>query len=122
MKDRTWANLVARKARQMRLFLYGTLLDPDVLAKVAGRHIPIAPATLHGWRRVATPDGRYPTLRRARAVVDGALVAVNSATLARLAAYEGPSYRLTGVVVRTALGNVAASSWIAPGRTLRDWP
>ena len=105
----------------MRLFLYGTLLDPDLLSTFAGRPVSLIPATLQGWRRVALPDGRYPTLRRARSTVVGALATVDSATLARLAAYEGPAYRLTPVVVRTARGNTAARAWIAPSRALRGW-
>lgn len=105
----------------VRLFLYGTLLDPELLARFAGHAVPLSPATLHGWRRVALPGTPYPTLRRARATVSGAVATVDRAALARLSAYEGPRYRLTPVVVRTARGSQAASAWIAPGGTLRDW-
>jgi hypothetical protein len=55
----------------MRLFLYGTLLDPAVLAP--------------------------------------------------LAAYEGPRYRLTRVVVATPSSKSAAWTWIAPAATRRPW-
>jgi hypothetical protein len=44
----------------MRLFLYGTLLDPALLDGIAGRAVALTPATLRGWRRVAWRDGRYP--------------------------------------------------------------
>jgi gamma-glutamylcyclotransferase (GGCT)/AIG2-like uncharacterized protein YtfP len=88
----------------MRLFLYGTLRDPDLLASFAGRPVPITPATLRGWRRVAVLSSRYPTLRRARGVVEGVLATVDRRTLLRLAVYEGPSYRLMPVVVHTARG------------------
>ena len=103
----------------MRLFLYGSLLDPRLLARFAGQELPCVPATLRGWRRVALPRSRYPTLRRARGDVAGALVTVNAATMSRLSAYEGPTYRLTPVAVRTSRGGVAASTWIAPGGTRR---
>jgi gamma-glutamylcyclotransferase (GGCT)/AIG2-like uncharacterized protein YtfP len=106
----------------MRLFLYGTLLAPDRLARLAGRSLPSTPAVLRGWRRVALPGGRFPTLRRGRSEVAGVVVAVDAATLAGLFAYEGCCYRLARVVVRTARGNVVAHAWIAPGGTLRDWP
>ncbi len=106
----------------MRLFLYGTLLDPDRLVRLAGRRVPRTPAVLQGWRRVALPGGRFPTLRRGRGSVAGAVVAVDAAALAGLVAYEGPCYRLMRVVVRTARGNIVAHAWIAPGGTLRDWP
>ena len=51
------------------------------------------------------PGGRYPTLRRGRAdCVRGVAVDVAAAILARLAAYEGPRYRLVGMVVATKTG------------------
>ena len=109
----------------MRLFLYGTLLDARTLALRGGQPLPTSraiPATLPGWRRVAMPGGRYPTLRRGRAdCVRGVAVDVAAAILARLAAYEGPRYRLVGVVVATKTGPIRACAWIAPGGTSRPW-
>jgi hypothetical protein len=109
----------------MRVFLYGTLLDATTLAQRSGDpNLPArcVPATLHGWRRVALPDARWPTLRRDRAgEVTGALVDVTAAAAMRLAAYEGDMYRLLPVVVMTASGKTAARVWIAPGGTRRPW-
>jgi hypothetical protein len=59
-----------------------------------------------------------PTLRRARGTVEGVLAVVNSPTLARLAAYEGGSYRLTSVIVQTAHGTPPP----APGSPLAVRP
>nr|WP_294519291.1 gamma-glutamylcyclotransferase family protein [uncultured Rhodopila sp.] len=106
----------------VRLFLYGTLLDPHLLASFAGRDVPLLPATLPGWRRVVLQGTGYPTVRRARGTVRGALAVVDRGTLARLKVYEGRRYRLTRVVVDTARGTGTAYAWIAPGATLRDWP
>jgi hypothetical protein len=53
--------------------------------------------------------------------VSGVVVDVRADVLRRLAAYEGPRYRLTRVVVRTATGKTAAYAWIAPGGTRRPW-
>lgn len=109
----------------MRLFLYGTLLNPAMLAQRSGD--PTAPrrcmaATLHGWQRVALPNGRWPTLcRRRNGAVTGVVVDADAAAARRLAAYEGDAYRLAAVVVATATGNVAAKVWIAPGGTRRLW-
>jgi gamma-glutamylcyclotransferase (GGCT)/AIG2-like uncharacterized protein YtfP len=65
---------------------------------------------------------KYPTLRRYGAeAVHGTVVAVSSRALARLAAYEGPEYRLTRVVVTTPNGKTAAHTWIAPAATRRAW-
>jgi gamma-glutamylcyclotransferase (GGCT)/AIG2-like uncharacterized protein YtfP len=107
----------------MRLFLYGTLLDPETLARRSGDPaLPAhcAAATLRGWRRVALSNTPWPTLRRDRAgIVTGALVDVTAAAARRLAAYEGDAYRLVPVVVMTANGKTAARAWIAPGGTRR---
>lgn len=109
----------------MRLFLYGTLLDADTLSQRSGDpNLPArcVPATLRGWRRVALPQARWPTLRRDRdGMVAGAVVDVTSAAARRLAAYEGDTYRLLPVVVTTANGKTAARTWIAPGGTRRPW-
>jgi gamma-glutamylcyclotransferase (GGCT)/AIG2-like uncharacterized protein YtfP len=109
----------------LRLFFYGTLLEPGTLAAWgghAGLPARLVPATLSGWRRVALRDGRYPTLRRHRAgVVCGAVLTVPVRALARLAAYEGAPYRLTRVVVQTPNGKTAARAWIAPGGTRCPW-
>jgi gamma-glutamylcyclotransferase (GGCT)/AIG2-like uncharacterized protein YtfP len=109
----------------MRLFIYGTLLHPLTLAEQSGDpSLPVrcVVAGLRGWRRVALPGVPWPTLRRERgAVVDGAVVDVSAAAAARLAAYEGETYRLTPVVVSTANGKTAARTWIAPGGTRRPW-
>ena len=109
----------------MRLFLYGTLLDPATLAVRGGMAaLPrrLRPATLAGWRRVALRGTRYPTLRRERgARVHGAVLDVPAAALKRLAAYEGTRYRLTRVVVVTPNGKTAAQTWIASAATRLPW-
>ncbi len=109
----------------MRLFLYGTLLDPVTLALRGGQaslSLRPAQATLPGWRRVAMCGGRYPTLRRdRRGVVHGVLVDVQARAMGRLAAYEGPAYRLRRVVVDTPNGKTSACTWIAPAVTQRPW-
>lgn len=109
----------------MLLFVYGSLLDPKELARRAGDAAlaqRVRPATLSGWRRVSLPGGRWPTLvRDSRARIPGAVVRVGGAALRRLAAYEGPLYRLQRVAVETTCGIAPAFAWIAPGGTPRHW-
>jgi len=109
----------------MRLFLYGTLLTPAILARRSGTPgLPhrLTSATLSGWRRVQLPGTQYPTLRRSpAATVSGVIVDVGPAALRRLAAYEGPRYRLTRVGVTTPRGRMAAWTWIAAGAGMRPW-
>src|SRR5439155_21245731 len=98
----TLAGGIRRDDGLMRLFLYGTLLDANTLAAHGGNpNLPtrLVPAILPGWQRVAWRAGPYPTLRRHRAnAVHGAVLIVAGRALTRLAAYEGPAYRLTRVV------------------------
>ena len=109
----------------MRIFLYGTLLDPDTLAARSGDPVLPArcrPAVLRGWRRVELAGTPYPTLRPAHgASTEGIVVDVRPAALRRLIAYEGPAYRLTRLVVLTERGETGAHAWIAPGGTQRPW-
>jgi gamma-glutamylcyclotransferase (GGCT)/AIG2-like uncharacterized protein YtfP len=106
----------------MRLFLYGTLLRPEVLTRFAGRRLEVTPATLDGWRRVALSGTGYPTLRRARGRAEGGVIDADAATLRRLDAYEGVRYRLELVIVRTARGPLPAHAWIADAASTRPWP
>jgi hypothetical protein len=83
----------------MRFFFYGTLLDPDVMALVIGRRLPphrYEAATMPGYARRRAKGASYPiVLRDPRSEVEGAVVAGFSAEdVARLAAYEGPRYRI----------------------------
>ena len=119
----------ALKGGAMRLFLYGTLLDPARLAACAGPGLRPAATVLTGYRRVGLRFTPYPTLRKAwRGRVEGAVVEVDAAGLRRLMAYEGPRYRLMRVAVRRIRGNNAgiantgAFVWIAAAATGRPWP
>jgi gamma-glutamylcyclotransferase (GGCT)/AIG2-like uncharacterized protein YtfP len=109
------------------LFLYGTLLDPAVLVRMAGRaglHRRAVPARLPGHRRVVLRGTPYPTLLRGRGVVAGLLLRAGPATLRRLALYEGPLYRLRPCRVLTRRGARRALAWVAPAWRARgstDW-
>ncbi len=106
----------------MMLFLYGTLLDADLLTRLVGRRLASAPASLSGWRRVSLRRARYPTLRRARGRTDGAVVRADRAARARLAKYEGARYRLCAVTVRCGGRVLRAKTWIGDAPTRRAWP
>ncbi|NMJ40282.1 gamma-glutamylcyclotransferase [Roseomonas sp. JC162] len=113
----------------MILFLYGTLLDPTVLARMSGERAlarRLRPARLAGWRRVFLRGTLCPTLvEDAAAAVEGAVLRAGPAALARLSDYEGSAYALTPLTVATARGPVRAQAWIAPpwrAEADRDWP
>ncbi|MBD0272933.1 MAG: gamma-glutamylcyclotransferase [Acetobacteraceae bacterium] len=111
------------------VFVYGTLLDPRVLEREAGRRglaRRLRPARLQAHRRVALRGTPYPTLvRDPRAAVDGAVLRLGPAAMARLGVYEGPLYRLRPVRVLTGRGKAGALAWMADARRAdrsRAWP
>ena len=110
----------------MLLFLYGTLLDPAVLDRHAaepGLHRRLRPARLRGFARVALRGTPYPTLMpRPGAVTEGAVLRAGPAARRRLAAYEGPEYRLMPVRLDTPRGPVRARAWIMAPFGLRAEP
>jgi hypothetical protein len=73
----------------MRLFFYGTMLDPDVRRIVLGgasASVTIRPAVLIGFRRVRAKDGDSPMLvRRSLGRVHGELVEGDAANRCVLA-------------------------------------
>ena len=111
------------------VFVYGTLLDPLVLEREAGRRglaRRLRPARLPAHRRVVLRGTPYPTLvRDPRAAVDGDVLRLGPAAMARLGAYEGPLYRLRPVRVLAGRARAGALAWIADARRAdrsRDWP
>ena len=104
----------------MRVFLYGTLMDPEVARRVCGEdHFVRAarPALLPGWRKVALRGTPFPTLvRDEAAATHGLLAEIPPRLLARLHAYEGAAYRFLPVYVLCAGRKLAARAWIAHPR------
>jgi len=77
----------------MRLFVYGTLLDPDLRADVVGRPVAGVPAILRGWRRHAARGRPYPMiLPDADGAVTGLILDLDPAAAARIHGYEGGEY------------------------------
>ena len=109
----------------MRVFVYGSLLDPAALARRAGdATLParMRPAVLRGWRRVGVKGSKYPTIVRHRpGVVAGAVVDLPAAAVGRLQAYEGEGYELVRVRPATERGRAPAFAWIAGAPTARKW-
>jgi hypothetical protein len=107
-------------AAGLPVFVYGTLLDPAIFRRFAGR-APLRralPARLIGWRRVLLRGTPYPTLVRggkgAAGEVGGLLLPrLAPPSFARLAAYEGASYALVPVRVATPRGPRRARAWVA---------
>ena len=102
----------------MPLFVYGTLMDPDMLGAVLGRD-PAAgwagAAHLPGHDIVAVAGRPYPMLiRRTGARAAGHLIAgLDARDMAHLRRYEGRSYHLRRVRVRRPGGALVAARLFA---------
>ena len=98
----------------MRFFFYGTLLDRDVASLVLGRRLApqaYSPAALPGHARRRVKGASYPiVVRDPRSTVAGAVVGgLSGCDVARLAAYEGPRYRIAPIKVRLAGATIVVS-------------
>ena len=103
----------------MALFLYGTLMDVDVMAKVLDRPFAareLVPAFLPDWRRVAVHNASYPViLRDPGSYVEGRLLArPGPGDLARIRHFESEEYVTTPVRVGLVGGReLAAEVFVA---------
>lgn len=107
----------------MRLFFYGTLLDPDVRILVLGPaagNVVLTPARLSGWRRRKARGRSYPIiLHDAGGMVDGAVTSqLDAAAVATLSAYEGPGYTLDPCQVTLSDGGSIAAHVYQPTERL----
>lgn len=101
------------------LFFYGTLTDPDVLARVLARPVDprdLEPATLAGFGRVGVLGASYPVLvPTPGGSVDGLLLLrATRRDIARINRFEGEEYRAEAHDVRTA-GGGARRAWLYLG-------
>ncbi len=92
------------------LFVYGTLQDPQVQARVYGRVTPGQPDTLPGYRRGEIALGGsvyFIAIEDASASISGLVLNVTSAELAEIDRYEGEDYRRVRVVLASG-----RSAWV----------
>ncbi|MBK8175725.1 MAG: gamma-glutamylcyclotransferase [Rhodospirillales bacterium] len=103
----------------MRLFFYGTLIDPEILQAVLRRRVDRScrcRAVLAGYRRVFRRGAVYPVLVPADgARVEGVLVhRLSARDVARLSAYEGKDYRLAPISVNLGAGRSVSAQAFLP--------
>lgn len=86
------------------LFVYGTLQDPQVQARVFGRIVQGQPDTLGGYRKsqITINGNVYPiAVEDASSVIAGWVLEVTAAELVAIDAYEGNDYRRVRVHLRS---------------------
>jgi gamma-glutamylcyclotransferase (GGCT)/AIG2-like uncharacterized protein YtfP len=98
-----------------QLFGYGTFRKTAWRTAILGAEYPAQPATLRGYRRVATESG-YLSLRESLfdvALIEGVLVELDELGWRIADAWEEvPKYQRAPVVVNTMHGPVAALTYI----------
>lgn len=109
----------------MRLFFFGTLLDPDLFALVVGRPIDavtVKPGVLHGFRRRKVKGEHYPILApHPGGRVDGLLIdGLTEAEIDRIRFFEGEDYALRPLPVTDAEGRPAGALACVSTGTLEE--
>jgi gamma-glutamylcyclotransferase (GGCT)/AIG2-like uncharacterized protein YtfP len=101
-------------AVQLPVFVYGTLLWPEVQRRITGKIFPGRPATLLGYRRGLVRGETYPSVQPALdCSVPGMLLSgVDRPSLLRLDAYEGSDYERLKVQVRDENEQQLVPCWL----------
>ena len=106
----------------MRLFLFGTLLWPDLLEAVAGRPVAVTPARLAGQSVRRAADGDWPVLTPGAGAEGAVTEPLDADAAARIDWYEaGYGYGRAAVEAATADGPVAAAVYRGPADGAGTW-
>jgi gamma-glutamylcyclotransferase (GGCT)/AIG2-like uncharacterized protein YtfP len=83
------------------LFVYGTLMFPEVLERLTGKGFPLRPATLFNYQRYEIKDRLYPAIAPMPGhTVEGFLLEeLDEASARLLDAFEAPEYKKTELSV-----------------------
>ncbi len=103
-----------RHASENVLFVYGTLIDPDVQRAVIGRKVELEAQAVRGYskRRIILDGKSYPILvPTSEAVTEGFVMRLTTMELAQVDAYESEAYRRTRL---TLLDHRDAWAYVAP--------
>ncbi|GGL16109.1 gamma-glutamylcyclotransferase family protein [Planomonospora parontospora] len=113
----------AGPAEERALFVYGTLMFPEVLRALLGRVPQSAPAAVAGWRAARLPGHVYPVLVPAGAGTARGLLltGLTAGDWRVLDEYEGPLYDLRPVVLTDGRGGWAYISADPSAASAEDW-
>ena len=107
-----------------RLFVYGTLADPAVCARLLGRVPRPVPARLRGYARHEVRGEAYPAIvAKSNGLVKGLIYEnISQVEVDALDTYEGDEYERIGVFVETEAGQARAWVYVWAGRAERLGP
>jgi len=97
-----------RKALDMKIFAYGTLLIPDVMYAVTARKFRFKNAILRGYARFTVKGEAFPgIIPVTNAVTEGIIyIDVDKWSLERLDAFEGDLYQRTPILAEIKGGEI----------------
>lgn len=98
----------------MQLFVYGTLMDAEIMSHVAGGHFVSRSAKLEGYRRRRMRGEVYPAIVPCpHETVSGRVYfSLSSAALERLDQFEGQQYERCSVTVASADGPLQVEAYV----------
>ena len=107
----------------MNIFVYGTLLIPDVMYAVTTRKFRFIDATLRGYARFTVKGASYPgIIPTTEAVTEGIIYFdVDALSLERLNAFEGDLYQRTPIQAETEEGKVLNAETYVVKPEYRDY-
>lgn len=110
-----------------QLFVYGTLMIPEVLEELTGRKVKTVRAILYDFRRFQVSGKEYPAIVSAPGErVSGKLIQLEGDNLMDIITfYEGDEYQKSEVTVFSGKRKIEAFTFIWAGRTKElpygDW-
>ncbi len=97
-----------------QLFVYGTLMFPEIREKLTGKTFKTSPALLPGYRRTKVKDADYPAIvKNPDAEVEGILLEdVDEQTIEILSFFEGDEYKTQYVEVFSGNRKIPALTFV----------
>jgi len=98
----------------MNLFVYGTLLFPEIRNLIGGRIFESQAASITGFEIFRVKDAHYPgVIRTAPGMVTGQILGdITEEELDRFDQYEGESYQRSRIEVRVDNSGEVMDAWI----------
>ncbi|WP_163325005.1 gamma-glutamylcyclotransferase family protein [Draconibacterium mangrovi] len=109
----------------MNVFVYGSLLFPEIAEGLCGEKLKSEEATLNGYSRFALKEADYPAIiKKNNSTVKGkVLLNLDENAIYLLTFYEGDDYGMAPVKVETSSGIIDAIAfvWMAGNEFLEDF-
>lgn len=84
---------MAQRKELNHLFVYGTLMDPEIILSISGKPHPGTPAYIMGYQRFQVKNKNYPGVIKSEGLVHGLLYSnITPESLDKLDFYEGDEY------------------------------